>query len=333
MRATNSHHLVSRWPKAGGILAASLLGLSMLGGPASAANSRNFTVTVSNPTPVSQGAVTKFDVTVDSDDNQTIANVVLSVPAVGQSWPAGIAITTVFGPNASMCVPSNGTSLTCNFGNIAGFGVRRISILAAVGGSVPPGNSITFSASAETNNENGSNRQVVPGTSGPLQVLAFNANAISTFNLGGQAATSPLGEAGAGNLQTKLNLLQNNGGNGNAIGISETSSPTQPSYCVALNLTCQPDSVSVTVNAGAAVVPYLETTITARVPKNYSLKKAFVIHVLDNGSVDAGFPLFHSSATSCAAHPNLVPCADFSLTKHGVLTVVVHTLGNGAFGY
>jgi hypothetical protein len=48
--------------------------------------------------------------------------------------------------------------------------------------------------------------------------------------------------------------------------------------------------------------------------------------------VEAGFPLFNSSATSCDAHPDLVPCADFSLANN-VLTITVHTFGNGKFNY
>lgn len=332
MRATHATERSKAWRKATGIIAASLLAVTLVGGTAQAADSRDFTVAVSTPTPASQGGATKFDITVDSDDNQTIANVVLSVPAVGFSWPAGITIDTVFGADASMCSPSNGTSLQCNFGNIVGFGVRTISILATVGSTVPAGNTITFSASAETNNENGANRQVETGTSGALDVLEFDANSVTTFNLTGSALTSALGTTGAGNLQTTLNLLEDNGGKGNAIVIAEGTNSTQPSYCVSLKLTCQPDFTDVTVNAGAAVSPYLETVLTAIVPKNYNIKKAFVIHVLADGSVEAGFPLYNKTGTSCAENP-AAPCADFSLTKTNVLTITVHTATNGKYNY
>jgi hypothetical protein len=331
MHVTHELRRVRPRRKAIVIFTATVMALSMFGGAVQAANSRDFTVTLSDPTPVSAGGATKFDVVVDSDDNQTIANIHLSVPAIGQNWPGGVVITTVFGADASMCAPSNGTSLSCDFGNIAGFGTRTISIVASVAATLPAGD-ITFSASAETNNENGSNLQVESGTA-VAEVQAFSDNALATFNLGGMASTSPLGSGGAGNLQTTVNLLQNNGGNGNVVQVSEGTSGVQPAYCVALKLTCQPDFTEVSVNAGAAVSPYLETVLTAKVPKSYNVKKAFVIHVLDNGSVAPGFPVFNDDSTSCAGHPTLVPCADFSLTKQGVLTVVVHTATNGKFNF
>lgn len=311
--------------------AATALALSVFGGAVQAANSRDFSVTLSDPTPVSAGGATRFDVIVDSDDNQTIANVHLSVPAVGQTWPDGAVITTVFGANASMCAPSNGTSLSCDFGNIAGFGTRTISIVASVAATLPAGD-LTFSASAETNNENGSNLQVESGAA-VAEVQPFSADALATFNLGGMASTSPLGTGGGGNLQTTVNLLQNNGGNGNVVQINEGTSGVQPAYCVANQLTCQPDFTVVSVNGGSTVSPYLETVLTAKVPKTYNVKKAFVIHVLDTGLVAPGFPLFNDKSTSCAEHPTLIPCADFLLTKQGVLTVTVHTATNGKFNF
>jgi hypothetical protein len=332
MRATHASHRLATWRKATGIVAASMLAMTILGGTVQAADSRDFTVSVSTPTPASQGGATKFDVIVESTDNQTIANVHLSIPAIGSTWPAGITIDTVFGEDASLCSPSNGTSLSCDFGNIAALGTRKISILATVATTVPVGNSITFSASAETNNENGSNRQVETGTSGTLNVTAFNANSLTTANLQGLVSTSTLGSFGAGNLQTSLNLLQNNGGKGNVIAIVEGTSSTQPSYCVTLKLTCQPDFTDVTVNAGAAVSPYLETILTAQVPKTYNVKKAFVIHV-DGSTVKPGFPLYNSPDTSCVENPDLVPCADFTVTKDGILTITVHTATNGRMAY
>jgi hypothetical protein len=312
---------------------ASILALVTLGGGAFAANSRAFTVTVTNPTDVSQGGATRFDVNVNSQDNQTIANVKLLVPAAGGTWPANVTIEAVFGLNASMCPTVTTTSVSCDFGNIAALGSRSISILARVSTAVPIGNSITFSASAETNNENGSNRQIVAGTSGPLKVLAANANSVVTANLTGPVQTDSLGTTGAGNLQTRLNLLQDNGGKGNVIAITEGVNATQPTVCVTLKLTCQPDFADLTVNGGNAVQPYLETVLTAKVPKTYSLKKAFVIHVLTDGQIDGGVALFNSPTTSCSANPAPLPCADFTLTKAGILTITVHTAGNGGMRY
>jgi len=333
MRPVEWNRPARTWRKFTGLFVASVLALSVFGGTVQAANSRIFGVTVGTPTAVSQGGATKFDVTVQSGDNQTIANVVLRIPAAGQALPAGITIMSVFGANASMCAASDGTSLSCVFGNISASGTRAISVLAGVSNLVPPGDSTVISASAETNNENGSNQQVETG-SASLHVILFSANAVSTFNLGGQASTSDLGTFDAGNLKTTLNLIETNGGNGNAVVIAEGTNATQPAYCVALKLTCQPDFTDLTVNAGAAVSPYLETILTAKVPKTYNIRKAFVIHVLSDGvTVETGFPLYNAAATSCVTHPALVPCADFSLTKTNVLTIVVHTTGNGKMSY
>ena len=333
MRAYQTNRRLRVWRKLTGIATAAALAFSVLGGTVQAANSRIFSVTFGTPTPVSQGGVTKFDVTVASGDNQTIANVQLSLPASGRTWPAGVTITAVFGPNASMCAPSNGTSLSCDFGNIAAFGTRKISVLVSVARSPLITTPIIFSASAETNNENGANQQVERGESSPLTVLPFSENGVTTFNLGGPVSTSELGTFDAGNLKTTLNLIQDNGGNGNAVVIAEDTNSVQPAYCVALKLTCQPDFVNLTVNANAAVSPYLETILSANVPKTYNIRKAFVIHLKTDGTIDTGFPLFNVPATSCSADPMPLPCATFSLSKTNVLTIVVHTTGNGKFGY
>ena len=100
-----------------------------------------------------------------------------------------------------------------------------------------------------------------------------------------------------------------------------------------LKLTCQPDFVDLTVNAGNKVTPYLETILTAKVPTSYSLKKAFVIHILAEGTtVEQGFPLFNNPATSCAAHPALVPCADFALSN-GIVTSPSTRTADGKINY
>ena len=143
---------------------------------------------------------------------------------------------------------------------------------------------------------------------------------MTTFNLTGSASTSPLGTGG--NLQTTLNLLDDNDGKGNAIVITEGTDP-EPDVCVTLKLTCQPDFTYVEVNGGDPVSPYLETILTANVPKSYNIKKAFVIHLDAFGNLKPGFPIYNTAANSCAVH--LPPCADFSLTKAGVLTIIIHT--------
>jgi hypothetical protein len=157
----------------------------------------------------------------------------------------------------------------------------------------------------------------------------FNPDSLTTFKLTGSASTSPRGIGG--NLQTTLNLPPYTGGNGNAIVITEGADVDQPLVCVTLKLTCQPDYSVVSVNGGALVSPYLETILTANVPKTYNIKKAFVIHLDAGENLMPGFPIYNTAANSCAVHA--LPCADFSLTKAGVLTITVHTEGNGKFQY
>jgi hypothetical protein len=305
------------------VLAAIGLTLSVLGGTAQAGETRAFGVTVGPPTPVSAGGVTKFDVNVVSTDNQTIANVVLTVPA-----PAFTAITGVFGADAGMCplITLPIPTLRCDFGNISALGHRSISVLAKVDKTAT--GSIKFSATAETNNENGTNIQVKSGDS-TVSVSAFSDNALLTFDLGGSESTSPLGTGNAGTLQTTLHLLRDNGGAGNAIGITESQNLIQPAYCVTLKLTCQPDVAEVHVNGGP-VTPYLETVLIAKVPKTYNIKKAFVLHIRDDNAIES---IFNTTASSCTTQPMPLPCADFSITKDYVLTITVHTSGNGKFQF
>ena len=174
----------------------SVFALATLGGSALAADSRDFTVTVDAPSKVSQGGVTAFFVHVDSRDNQTISNVKLRIPGTPNAdpahlspapWPSLITITAVFGADAGNCtIAPDGHSVLCLLGNIRGFGHKTLTVLASVPSTVPVNSPpptpapapIKFSASAETNNENGSNRQVVTSPdSSPLEVVKSDANA------------------------------------------------------------------------------------------------------------------------------------------------------------
>ena len=52
----------------------------------------------------------------------------------------------------------------------------------------------------------------------------------------------------------------------------------------------------------------------------------------DGTTIDTGFPLFNSTTTACAGHPERIPCADFSLAN-GIVQITVHTDKNGKFQY
>jgi hypothetical protein len=338
MRANVGNGRARTWRKLGTIVAAAVLALSVFGGTAQGADSRKFSVAFSPPTPASQGGATRFDVTVTSTDNQTIANVVLSLPGVTKNgaanvWPTGVTVSAVFGIPSGVTCTSTATSVRCDLGNYEAFATKTISILAAVSKTVATGNSIVFTASAETNNENGTNNQIVAGTSTPLSVIVFNANSFTTANLIGEVETSGFDVKGSGNLQTKVNLLEDNSGHANTIAIAEGTNKKQPTYCTDLGLVCQSDFVELTVNSGSTVTPYLETVLVGKVPGSYSLATAFVIHLLPDGTVDQGFPIkANNPAATCSGNPGLVPCADFSLANN-IVTITVHTATNGKYNY
>lgn len=338
MRPTEGNRPARTWRKLSGLVVALVVGLSVLGGTVQAADSRKFSVIVGPPTPVSQGGVTKFDVTVDSDDNQTIANIVLSLPGVDttgapNTWPPGVTISEVFGvPSGAVCSFTS-TSATCDLGNFDALVSKTVSVLVNVPKTVSVDSLITFSASAETNNENGTNNQVVTGTSTALNVIAFNANSLTTANKTGFVATSGFEVKGSGNLQTKVNPGEDTIGRGNAIFIGEGTNKKQPAYCTDLGLVCQSDFVNLTINDGLAARTYIETVLVAKVPGSYKLSDAFVIHFV-NDAVEVRFPIFFKDAatTACADHPERVPCADFSLSNN-IVTITVHTKTNGRMNY
>ena len=119
-------------------------------------------------------------------------------------------------------------------------------------------------------------------------------------------STDELGKPNAGNLQTKLNLIEDNDGLGNVIIITEGTDLTQPTVCVTLKLTCQLDFANLTVNGGDPVDPYLETVLTAKVPSSYSIKKAFVPRP-DKRGRRPWVPVVQHTTTSCIGPPTSCP--------------------------
>jgi hypothetical protein len=244
------------------------------------------------PTPVNAGFSTAVPIDVLNVDNQTIAHVNLAFPApapVGSPLPSGLTVSSIEGVDAGACsivrnLAGAGIGVTCNFDNLAGGAVRRFYVVVDAATATTALD--LFTAQVTTNNENGSNLQVFNATSGTFRVQAANANGLSTFVKPGQGnkTYNTNAVAGSNKLQTKLNFNQSAGGN--LVSIAETDGgSTAFLYTCPTGLTCQPFEATISVQdglSGAATdfgqSPFLVVTLTALVPKTYTLSKAFVAH-------------------------------------------------------
>jgi hypothetical protein len=267
-----------------GILAASALAASVLGGTVQAANSRDLFIgsnlvdasgaiidLVNNdtraagpdglpdnagillPTTVSAGYTTAVPVQVKSTDNQTIANVTATFPAGGVSLAPSLSIKSVEGTDKGSCsiVTENGrgTGATCDFGNLSANGLRSVYLVVETTSATSAQD--IFSASVTTNNENGSNLQTFVATSGAFAVQAASDNGLSTFVPPGQAAKpfSTVGVAPGNALQTKIEFKQSAGGNFVAIAENDASGTTFAYTCPA-GLECQAAETTISVQEG-----------------------------------------------------------------------------------
>jgi hypothetical protein len=231
-------------------------------------------------TPVTQGGTTMFTVEVKSNDNQTIAHTNLTVTVA--SSPAGLSIADFYDPDpngtdASFC-GVNGNTISCDYGNLAGFAERTIAVVVNVSADFPTNATGLFSAVATTNNENGSNLQSFPADSGGFAVQAASANGLQTFVPPGQLKqlnTAGLNTAGAGKLSTAIKFAAS--AQGDAVAINEGTDPVGKYACPS-GLTCQPDYSEVAFTHSGFGAPYLTWTLTALVPSTYTLSKAFIVH-------------------------------------------------------
>jgi hypothetical protein len=241
------------------------------------------------PTPVNAGFSTAVPIQVVNADNQTIAHVLLSFPSTG-SIASGLTITDIGGTDAGACSKVIDpdtlvvTGVACNFDNLPAGAVRSFFVVVYASGATttPPA---LFTAHVTTNNENGSNLQLFEASSGGFAVQAAATDALNDFVAPGQLAktynTNVVG--GSNKLQTKLNFNQSTGGN--LVSIAETDAgATTFLYTCPEGLTCQPLETTITIEDGLSgsptefTSPFLAVTLTALVPKTYTLSKAFVAH-------------------------------------------------------
>ena len=244
------------------------------------------------PTPVSAGFATAVPIQVLNGDNQTIAHVNLTFPSPANppGYPTlasgGLSfVAPVEGTDASACSPvgSPVTSVTCNFDNLAAGAVKSFYIVLNTTVATTVANLV--SVQVTTNNENGSNLQLFTSTSGAFKVAAASTDGLNAFVPPGQLRKlfSTNGVGGSNKLQTSLDFAESAGGN--LVAIAETDGgSTSFLYTCPSGLSCQPIETTVSVQDGLTgsatqfTGPYLTITLTALVPKTYSLSKAFVAH-------------------------------------------------------
>ena len=312
----------------GAILATALFTFALMPGLATAANSRTLWIGSPDaqtnagkllPTTASVPAVapapvnsTEILVQVKSTDNQTLAHLILTFDS-NKSSNAGLSLNTYYDP-ATGTKPAgctdDGKLITCNYGNLAARGSQTLAVIVDVAPTYAPGAQTQplFWTKATTNNENGSNQQLFIAASGPsaddpdapspgFSVNGFNANNVFTFVPPGQAKqlfTSGVGTAG-GDLSTNVSFKSA----GEIVSIIEDNSSASTYPCPA-GLTCQPQYSEVTTTSGSfSSTPFFTWTITAIVPKTYSLSQGFVAHYATGALTPNWTLLFKDRSATC----------------------------------
>ena len=274
-------------------------------GLATAANSRDLfigtppltaaTDKTITPTPVSKPFSgdthsTFVEVGIKSNDNQNLAHTVLTVTI---PTPTGLTVHTPVetptppaGADPCTTVTANGTTTTtCDYGSLGAFDSRTLAYVIDVASTFDFAHqAATFiSATATTNNENGSNLQEFKANSGSFQVQDATADFLASWvpsgTNGKSFATTALGGDGAGNLSS---IITFDASADETISLTDgKKSPSGPYQCPTLPvvLSCQDDySEAVTTSGFFGSPSYFHWTLNALVPKTYSLSQGFVAH-------------------------------------------------------
>jgi hypothetical protein len=284
-------------------------------------------------TPVTAGGQTKVDYLVHSYDNQSLTHAFLDLPSTTVPQPSGLTVDAVYGTDAGACTwVKGGPNVSCDFVKLTPKKAdRSISVVWAVSPTFDASQTPVFTASLQVNeqtNPNGTNVQVYQANSGAATVTPGDANLVDTFlapGEGGPIFTAGLGTAGAGNLQTMINVPAI--ASGGKVHVADESNAAVPFACPS-GYVCQDDYATALVNDGT-VSPFLEWTLTATVPSTYKLQQAFVAHYKNDGSLDV--LLLNKQKDACTT-PTKVPCATFSQAGD-VVTIYVRTKSNGGMRY
>lgn len=286
------------------------------------------------PTAVNAGFSTAVPVQLKSVDNQTIAHAVLTFPAGGAFTTAsGLQITAVGGTNASACptISDPVRSITCNFDNLPGFALRSLFFVVSTTNPIAPTvDAPVFKVQVTTNNENGSNLQLFTADSGTgFAIQPTSANGLSTFvkPAPGQLRQTfnTNGVAGTNKLQTKVDFDQSAGGN--LVSIAETDNgSTNFLYTCPDGQSCQPVETTISITndlSGSATEfgsPFLQVTLTALVPKTYTLSKAFVAHYGPSVTTPDWILFWNTKATKCGTDPATILATMPSCFQSATLT-------------
>jgi hypothetical protein len=326
----------ARGRRPGAILATALFTIALMPGLATAANnSRTLWIGapallvdgdndgkpdnpgILTPTPVSRPLgsnihSTYFEVEILSTDNQNLAHTVLTVTVPIQ---AGATIHDPYDPgpsttDADPCVRTDSATSSvfrCDYGSLAAFGERTIAFVVDIASTFDVAHqAATFvSAKVETNNETGPNQQLFGADSTSFQVQEFNANHLDSWVSNGTAkgfSTAALGALGAGKLSSTVSFTTSAN---ETISLTDgTTVPNGKYQCptVPVVLSCQADfSEAVTATGSFTSSPYFTWTVTALVPKTYSLSQGFVAHYL-TGTTDPDWILmFKAKSSFCGA--------------------------------
>jgi hypothetical protein len=302
-----------RGRRIGGILAASLFILSAMPGLVTAANTRTLWIgspdAVANAGNISATKVsvpgaapapinsTVFAVQIKSTDNQNLAHTALKIDW-NPSGNAGLTFNTKYDPDGgtdasdAFCT-SAGTVITCDYGSLAGGAERTVAVVVDVARTFDVAHQAAalFSAQVTTNNENGTNQQLFTADSSTKRdaggnvtfqgfaVTAFGGDSVYTFALEGpdkHLFTSGVGTGGSLSTDVKFNA-----GNKELVAINEAASGngTTGFYQCPSGLNCQSQYSEVSTTSGSfADAPFFTWTLTAIVPKTYSLSQGFVAH-------------------------------------------------------
>ena len=345
-RSRKDEHPVnrSRFRRLLGVTTVAALAVSALGiAPVSAAETRalyvgdprgltdpNLAYTL-NPTLVSAGNVTFFDVLVKNQGRQTLTGSAVAMgtliaptdgSATGQALPAGWTVKEVVHragiiPTCTYDGPAGAyAGFSCSFGNLSRNASGTIRVYLTAGTTLPSPSAIQVSAKVAEN---------VGGNVGS-NTNTFYAYGQGAFYVSGAGRVAGLFSGGVvepsehGPAPTTINLSATS--SETHVFVDETlSGPTCPTV-----VTCFAGSSTASVNNGLGVSPYFLWTVGFQVPVGYKLStKTAVVHFFDGGGYEI---LYNTNQTSCQATKPKLPCADFSQAGTTV-TVVFRTSRNG----
>jgi hypothetical protein len=316
-----SRHHTGRFAKLFATAAtALLLAAAMLPGLASAADTRDLTIGspalpandgVLIPTRVTVPATgkgpyaTMFKVQILNGGGQNLAHTVLTINA-DATGSDGLSLATTYDPDGgndadSTFCSTSGDIITCDYANLGAGLERTVAVVVGVTegyvASVPA--APLFTAFVTTNNENGSNTQTFPASSGGFVVEPTGANTVSTFVLDGvvgQNLTTSDATGSGNKLNTNVTF---NTSAKELVQINEGTS-TAALYPCPAGLSCQPDFSEVTTTSGSfATTPFFTWRLTAIVPKTYALSQGFLAHFPTGATTSDWILYFKNKSAMC----------------------------------